>query len=269
MGSYARLSRWESRSLPEEVWSEQKWPNVLAFVDNLDAASPRDTESVGARGFPPMPAAAGRMPQVGTSASFSWQTGADLSNQGQKALSTDRLLDDLRCAMERNPGAARAAVVQLITFLEPQTAVKPASARGGLAPWQKRKVDRYLRENLDCPVRLNKVAEQLSLSVSYFSRAFKETFGTTPHMHMLRLRLDRAKQLMLTTEDPLSQIALACGLADQAHLSKLFRRVIGDTPSAWRRRNLTEAQVEARSRRSSEACHALGVAGHGAIAASP
>src|SRR5262245_12815620 len=119
MGSYARLSRWESRSLPEEVWSEQKWPNVLAFVDNLDAASPRDAESVGAQGFPPMPAAAGRMPQVGTSASFSWQTGADLSNQGQKALSTDRLLDDLRCAMERNPGAARAAVVQLITFLEP------------------------------------------------------------------------------------------------------------------------------------------------------
>lgn len=116
---------------------------------------------------------------------------------------------------------------------------------------------------LDRPVRLNTVAEQVALSVSYFSRAFKETFGTTPHMHMLRLRLDRAQQLMLTTEDPLSQIALACGLADQAHLSKLFRRVVGETPSAWRRRNLTDAQVEARSRRSSRGQFAVPATGSG------
>jgi len=104
---------------------------------------------------------------------------------------------------------------------------------------QKRKVDRYLRHNLDRPLRLDEVAEQVPLSVSYFPRAFKESFGTTPHTHMIRLKLELAQQLMLTTEDPLSQIALACGLADQAHLSKLFRRVVGETPNAWRRRNLT------------------------------
>jgi AraC-like DNA-binding protein len=152
--------------------------------------------------------------------------------------------------MERNPEAAPAAVSQLVTFLTPSAAVEPAAARGGLAPWQKRKVDRYLRENLDRPVRLTAVADQVALSVSYFSRAFKESFGTTPHMHVLRLRLELAQKLMLTTEDPLSQISLACGLADQAHLSKLFRRLVGETPNAWRRRNLTDAQAEARSSRS-------------------
>jgi AraC family transcriptional regulator len=152
--------------------------------------------------------------------------------------------------MERNPEATRAAVSQLVTSLRPPATVEPASARGGLAPWQKRKVDRYLRQNLDRPVRLNIVAEQVALSVSYFSRAFKESFGTTPHMHMVRLRVELAQELMLTTGDPLSQIALACGLADQAHLSKLFRRLVGETPNAWRRRNLSDAQGEARSRRS-------------------
>jgi AraC family transcriptional regulator len=84
--------------------------------------------------------------------------------------------------------------------------------------------------------------------VSHFCRAFKESFGTTPHMQIIRLRLELAQRLMLTTAEPLSQIALACGLADQAHLSKLFRREVGETPRSWCRRNLTDAQAETRSR---------------------
>jgi transcriptional regulator GlxA family with amidase domain len=48
---------------------------------------------------------------------------------------------------------------------------------------------------------------------------------------------------MLTTQDPLSQIALACGMADQAHLSKLFRRAVGEPPNTWRRRNRTGAEA--------------------------
>jgi AraC-like DNA-binding protein len=40
---------------------------------------------------------------------------------------------------------------------------------------------------------------------------------------------------MLTTEDTLSQIAVACGLADQSRLSRVFRRTLGHSPSAWRR----------------------------------
>jgi len=46
-----------------------------------------------------------------------------------------------------------------------------------------------------------------------------------------------AQELMLSTNDPLSQIALACGFADQSHLSKQFRRRLGQTPSVWRRQH--------------------------------
>jgi len=160
------------------------------------------------------------------------------------------LLDDVRRAMERNPQTARAVALRLVTLLTPPAPAQSAGARGGLAPWQKRKVDRYLRDNLERPLRVDELAAQVQLSVSHFCRAFKESFGTTPHMYIVRLRLELAQQLMLTTEDPLSQIALACGLADQAHFSRLFRRGVGETPSAWRRRNLTEAHADARSRRS-------------------
>ncbi|MGK9230894.1 AraC family transcriptional regulator [Inquilinus limosus] len=155
----------------------------------------------------------------------------------------EALIEDVRRGLLRNPEAARAAAVRLVTLLTLSDAAKAAGSRGGLAPWQKRRVDRYLRRSLDRPLRLEELAEQAALSVSHFARAFKESFGTTPHSYIIRLRLERAQRLMLTTRDPLSQIALACGLTSQAHLSKLFRRWLGETPSAWRRRHLTEAQA--------------------------
>ena len=150
--------------------------------------------------------------------------------------------------MERDPQRAYAAAVRLATLLALPAAVGASGARGGLAPWQMRKIDRYLRAHLEDPLRVEELAVQLPLSVSYFCRAFKQSFGATPHAHVMRLRLELAQRLMLTTAEPLSQVALACGLADQAHLSKLFRRALGETPSAWRRRNLTDAQAEARDR---------------------
>ena len=274
MGSYARLSRKEGRSRPKEVRSEDEWPPVVTVEPSLGATRlPNegsrlanwtvDPECLLARS-----AGTGRISLVEEPLSVGWHPSSYLQGRGHKDFSVDELLDDVRRAMERNPEAAPAAVWQLVTFLTTPPAPEPATARGGLAPWQKRKVDRYLRENLDRPVRLNAVAEQVALSVSYFSRAFKDSFGTTPHMHVLRLRLELAQKLMLTTEDPLSQIASACGLADQAHLSKLFRRLVGETPNAWRRRNVTDAQAEARRRRSTRRQFASPVSGAPCIAAS-
>jgi AraC family transcriptional regulator len=162
------------------------------------------------------------------------------------------LLDQVRQAIERNqPEGARAAALRLATLLTQTAAPTTApGVRGGLAPWQQRKIDRYVRDHLERPVQIEELAEQIPLSVSHFCRAFKETFGDTPHAYLIRLRLETAQQLMLSTAEPLSQIALASGFADQAHLSKQFRRVVGDTPSAWRRRHITEAQIQAHGSRS-------------------
>ncbi|WP_367571972.1 helix-turn-helix transcriptional regulator [Pseudorhizobium pelagicum] len=67
------------------------------------------------------------------------------------------------------------------------------------------------------------------------SAAFRVSFGTSPHDYICRRRIDQAKHLMITTETPLSEIALDCGFADQSHLSRVFRRLTGHTPAAWRR----------------------------------
>lgn len=160
------------------------------------------------------------------------------------------ILDEICMEVDRSPEGARAAALRLVLLLTPRVSAVSAATRGGLAPWQKRKVDCYLRDNLERPLQVKQLAQQVSLSVSHFCRAFKDSFGTTPHMHIIRLRLERAKHLMLATQDPLSDIALRCGLADQAHLSKLFRRWMGETPNAWRRQNVTDAYVGLRVRRS-------------------
>jgi AraC family transcriptional regulator len=272
MGSYIRLSQYGSRS--EETWSEQDRAPVPAAKNNLDVARlPNDASglagwSVGTGRLSTKPAATDGTSPVGGPRFAGWRPDARSQGSTHGGFSAEDLLDDVRRAMERNPDATRAAVSQLVTFLTPPDTVEKTTARGGLAPWQKRKVDRYLRENLDRTVRLSAVAGQVALSVSYFSRAFKESFGTTPHMHILRLRLELAQKLMLTTEEPLSQIAFACGLADQAHLSKLFRRLVGETPNAWRRRHLTDAQAEARSRRSTRSDFVRPALGSAGVAAS-
>ena len=160
------------------------------------------------------------------------------------------ILEEIRIEVDRNPKGARAAALRLVGLLTRRAAAEPASSRGGLAPWQKHRVDCYLREHLEHPLQVKQLAQQVSLSVSHFCRAFKDTFGTTPHLHITRLRLERAKHLMLSTQDPLSEVALRCGLADQAHFSKLFRRWMGETPNAWRRRNITDAQSTLGLRRS-------------------
>jgi AraC family transcriptional regulator len=112
----------------------------------------------------------------------------------------------------------------------------PAGRVGhGLAPWQVRKVQEFIDASLDSKIRLRDCACQTRLSASHFSRAFKATFGTTVLDYIHRCRVERAQQLMLTSERPMSQIALSCGFADQAHYCRVFRAVVGLSPNAWRR----------------------------------
>jgi AraC-like DNA-binding protein len=106
---------------------------------------------------------------------------------------------------------------------------------GGLAPWQVKRINLFIAQNISRPMSIEKLARLSNLSTSYFSAAFKASYGTSPHNHVIRCRVEHAKQLMLEGDTPLCQIALDCGLADQAHLSRVFRRVTGTTPSAWRR----------------------------------
>ena len=116
-----------------------------------------------------------------------------------------------------------------------RTSTASTSPSGGLSPFQVRNVRNFIEANLDSPICVEDLATLAKLSRYHFSRAFRQSFDDTPHAYVMRRRIERAQGLMLTSVVPLGQIAVECGLADQAHFTKLFRRLVGQTPSVWRR----------------------------------
>ena len=112
---------------------------------------------------------------------------------------------------------------------------RPPVFRGGLPAWQARRLVAYVDAHLAARISLGDLARVAGLSNGHFSRAFKQTFGVSAHRYVMRRRIDLAQSVMLKTQKPLSEIALTCGLSDQSHFTRAFRRIVGDTPNAWRR----------------------------------
>jgi transcriptional regulator GlxA family with amidase domain len=79
------------------------------------------------------------------------------------------------------------------------------------------------------------MGQLVALSKSHFSRAFQQSLGTPPMAYVAKRRVERAKLMMTSTRDRLTDIALACGFADQSHLNRSFRRIVGMSPGIWRR----------------------------------
>ena len=106
---------------------------------------------------------------------------------------------------------------------------------GGLAPWQAKRISSYIEDKLGASIRTTDLAGVVQLSTSHFFRAFRQTFGASPLAYIMQRRIRRAQNLMLTSRVPLAQVALECGMCDQAHLCRVFRRIVGINPKAWRR----------------------------------
>lgn len=151
-----------------------------------------------------------------------------------------RLLRDARALLGRDQHAAGLILERATRLLEPlplrPAPLLPAAVPGGLAGWQVARLTRHVEAGLGGPLLLKELAGVARLSTGHFARAFKQSFGITAHAYVMQQRMARAKRLMLETEAPLCQIALLCGMADQPHFSRVFRRLEGSTPMAWRRR---------------------------------
>lgn len=108
------------------------------------------------------------------------------------------------------------------------------ASRSGLPPRAFRRVREYILAHLEDDVSNRILAEFVGLSSWYFARAFKQTAGVSPHRFVLQNRVERVKHLLVETELPLAQIALAAGFGDQSHCTRWFRKLVGITPSRFR-----------------------------------
>lgn len=107
--------------------------------------------------------------------------------------------------------------------------------RAGLSAAQERRVKERLMADLADDPGLAELAALCGLSTSHFARAFRRSTGLPPHQWLLAQRICKAKQLLAGAAAPISEIALACGFADQSHLTRVFSKAVGASPAAWRR----------------------------------
>lgn len=95
------------------------------------------------------------------------------------------------------------------------------------------------------PLDLTALSHEARLSRFHFLRSFRATFGETPHAYLTRIRLERAKELLVSTDLPVTRVCLDVGFESLGSFSTLFARAEGAPPSAYRRRSRVLAQVPA------------------------
>lgn len=127
-------------------------------------------------------------------------------------------------------GLALALVIDVLKMLK-----TPSRKRGALAGWQLKRVTDFITENCLRNIRLQELADLAGLSQSHFSHSFKASTGMAPHEWQMNARLDRAKELLLSPDQPLTAIAADTGFSDQAHFTRAFRKHVGATPARWRK----------------------------------
>jgi AraC family transcriptional regulator len=172
-------------------------------------------------------------PQNGGSAAFA------VFSQPAVTMAIVTLLESAHRALLRDAKEASRCITEATSLLRAECDLHEerglGRAAGPLAPWQISRVLKYLDANLANSIRMEDFAAAARLSVSYFSYAFRCSVGESPFGYLRRRRIERAQEMMLLTDKSLAEIALECGLADQPHLTRTFRRIVGMSPGAWRR----------------------------------
>lgn len=114
---------------------------------------------------------------------------------------------------------------------DPASALRP---RAALAPHRVNAVTAYIEEHLAESVGVRRLAQVVNMSPFHFARMFKGALGVPPHAYITNARMERAKNLLATTQMPLREVATTVGYQTQAHFTGVFHKHVGVTPRTYR-----------------------------------
>ena len=106
---------------------------------------------------------------------------------------------------------------------------------GGLSRLALKRATDYVGDNLAGDLTLAKLSRVANISPYHFSRLFKGSIGLSPHQYVIRERVERAKELLMGTDLPLHEVAAVAGFADQSHMGRHLKRLLGISPTRLRR----------------------------------
>ena len=117
----------------------------------------------------------------------------------------------------------------------PLAAAQPVTQPwSGLAPHRLKRVLACIELRLAEPIQVCELAEEVHMSPFHFTRMFKLATGHSPHKFITLTRVERAKELLATSDLPIAAIAAAVGYQTQAHFTGVFSRHAGTTPKVYR-----------------------------------
>jgi AraC family transcriptional regulator len=127
------------------------------------------------------------------------------------------------------------ALAHELTRLNEAGSALASETRGGLPGWQQKKVAQYIEEHLANEISLLSLAQLVQLSPFHFSRVFKQSFGMPPHRYLTWQRIERAKALLGERKLSVTEIGLDVGFSETSSFTAAFRKLTGETPTAYRR----------------------------------
>ncbi len=107
-------------------------------------------------------------------------------------------------------------------------------AHGGLAPFRLKRVLDRIETGLGDHLSLDLLSAEAGLNSNHFSRAFKQSLGIPPHRHLVRRRLERARDLLAGSSLSVLEVALAVGYGSHSHFTTAFKKATGLTPREYR-----------------------------------
>lgn len=161
---------------------------------------------------------------------------AEVQDVGALAAVAQVLVEEIG-APSRAPSFAESLAVSLVTGLIGATPEQAAghAAQGGLSPHQMRRLRELLADRKGRRLTNAELSRAVGLSEGWFCHAFKKTTGKTPLQWQQEQRISMVKEALLRDDRPIADIAVHFDFSDQGHLTRVFRRYEGTTPSAWRR----------------------------------
>jgi AraC family transcriptional regulator len=126
------------------------------------------------------------------------------------------------------------ALANILTTCFNTFAPRSIRGKGGMAPHVLRRVVEFMHANIDKPIGLKDLADCAGLSLSHFSFQFRVSTNESPHQYMLRLRVERSKELLTDSRLSVLDVGLEVGFRNQHHFATVFRNSVGVPPSVYR-----------------------------------